>query len=327
MSLKYKSVSKVYEESINYIERRYTGDVKSLKLPWETWNESYMNGWEWGWIVTIPAMSGTGKTSAWNMLETELFDLNPDEEFEVLSFNFEMLASRLVSRKISTAVGKTLRQIYSADTEHNLTKEELDFIKSDLKQRSIKHPIHYVELPGSPKDIADTILQFIKTRLAGTSKGLIVSLDHATLVKQSPGFNERGTLMELMSVFNEMKKRFPKSLYVVLSQLNRKIESYDRRQASGPYKFLHYPQRGDIFGSEALFQFSDAVIVLHRPELLGLQKYGPGDLPVGELVYCHHLKNRDGVPKITALTNKLAMNRLEDYRLSTDGSIKKYSAK
>ena len=312
MSLKIKPITDAYKEELLYIQKRFSGEIKSVKLPWNSWNKIYMDGWEWGWIITIAGMSGSGKTAIWNILESAFFEQNPDEEFEILSFNFEMLARRLIGRKISGELGKSLKKIYSADSSGNLTPEELAYIADSLKSRTTNYPIHYVELPGTPKQIGDTILNFIRKNLEGSRKGLIVGLDHATLVRRAAGFDERTTLIELMSMFNEMKKIFPKSIFVILSQLNRNIEATERKSTYGASKALHYPQKSDIFGSDALFQFSDAVIVPHRPEQLGLTKYGINDLPTKDLIYCHHMKNRDGQPVITRLKNNLEFNKLTE---------------
>lgn len=49
-----------------------------------------------------------------------------------------------------------------------------------------------------------------------------------------------------------------------LAQMNRNIESPERIN-----NFLsHYPMRSDISSADALFQASDYVIVIHRPEFL-----------------------------------------------------------
>jgi replicative DNA helicase len=115
-----------------------------------------------------------------------------------------------------------------------------------------------------------------------------------------------------MACFNELKKKYPNMLFILLSQLNRNIEKEERKKAYGPERTLHFPQKSDIFGSESLYQFSDAVIVFHRPELLGLQTYGTKAYPTKDLVYCHHLKARDGLPKVTRFENKLNINQLKE---------------
>lgn len=307
-----KSIAEAYEEEVRYIKGRFSGEIKSAKTPWKTWNEIYTDGFEWGWIITIAGLSGSGKTALLNILETQMFECNKDQEISVLSFNFEMLARRLVGRKISGFLKKSVRQIYSAEVEGNISKEEIDALEENVRNVITKYDISYVEMPGSVSEIEYAAEGFILERQkTNPDTKVVITLDHSILVKKLKG-SERDTLTELMACFNELKKRYPNTLFIVLSQLNRNIEKEERKKSYGPERALHYPQKSDIFGSEALYQFSDAVIVFHRPELLGITHYGPKGLPTKDVIYCHHLKARDGTPRITRFENKLSINALKD---------------
>ena len=90
--------------------------------------------------------------------------------------------------------------------------------------------------------------------------------------------------------------------------MNREIEDKDR--INNPN--LHYPMRRDIFGSDSIFQTSDYVIVLHRPEIIGIVDYGPNKQPVENRIYMHFLKNREGEPKIFKFENNLKYNRIDE---------------
>ena len=98
--LKYRPISNAADEIIDYIKSRKDGDEQSLKTRWSKLNNFCMGGLDWNTIVTIGGMSGSGKSSIANELETSLFDSNPDQNFAVLSFNFEMIAMKKVCRKI-----------------------------------------------------------------------------------------------------------------------------------------------------------------------------------------------------------------------------------
>ena len=90
-------------------------------------------------------------------------------------------------------------------------------------------------------------------------------------------------------------------------QLNRNIEQPER--LNNPSS--HYPMRSDLSASDAIFQASDYVIVLSRPELLNLQFYGINRLPVKNKVYIHFLKVRDaGEPCILEFDNELKYGNL-----------------
>jgi putative ribosome biogenesis GTPase RsgA len=107
--LPYRSISYPTNEIIDYINSRRSGTVKSLKTRWSKFNEACMGGIEPNTIYSIAGISGSGKSSFLNSLETDIYDLNKEVDFVVLSFNFEMLSSRQIGRKLSYKLSKTTR--------------------------------------------------------------------------------------------------------------------------------------------------------------------------------------------------------------------------
>jgi len=138
-----------------------------------------------------------------------------------------------------------------------------------------------------------------------------VILDHTLLIKNRIGERERETLAKLQYMFMEMKK-YNRNTIIQLSQMNREIETVDRINNIS----MHFPMRRDIFGSESIFQASDYLIVLHRPEMLNIEVYGPGNWPVTNLIYMHFLKNREGELKILCFENNLKYNRIDEHDTS-----------
>jgi replicative DNA helicase len=297
-------------KELRYIKGRMKGDIKSLKTPWKKFDKAGMNGIEWGTIITIAGMSGSGKTAILNELESGLFNINPDEKFAVLSFNFEMLARRLVGRKISKRLKMTTTQIYNADTDNpkkNIDKET--YQKAVDYATSIKDvPLWYVDIPGTVQEIKNTIEYFAMGMDCNIDRGILVTLDHSILVKKFGEQNQMQTLYELAAMFNELKKKI-KASFVIVSQLNRDIEKVERLQN----KSLHYPQKSDVFGADALYQYSDIFMVTHRPEMLNLRAYGPTDLQVAGVIYWHFIKTRETEPFIAKMRNNLKYNQVSDY--------------
>ena len=304
------SLEEAARRELRYMRGRMSGEIVSVKTPWKKFNKAGMNGLEWGSIVTIAGMSGSGKTAILNELETGLFELNPTEKFAVLSFNFEMLARRLVGRKISKKLQKTTTQLYNADLDspnENIT--EKDYGKAEAYATSIKDlPLTYVDIPGTVQEIRNTIEHFAMGMECNMDRAILVTLDHSILVKKFGEQNQLQTLYELSAMFNELKKKI-KASFVIVSQLNRGIENVDRIQN----KNLHYPQKSDVFGADALYQYSDIFLVTHRPEMLNLRAYGPADLDVKDVIYWHFLKLREGEPFIAKMRNKLKYNQVVDF--------------
>lgn len=75
---------------------------------------------------------------------------------------------------------------------------------------------------------------------------------------------------------------------ILLGQLNDKIEQPER--IGNP--ILHYPKKTDIHGGKSVYMASDTIIIIHRPETLQIQAYGPKHLPTKGLVALHILKSR-----------------------------------
>lgn len=325
--LPFITIKEAARQELRYIRGRMEGNIKSLRTPWEKFNRASMNGIEWGSIITVAGMSGSGKTAILNELETGLFEMNPDEKFAVLSFNFEMIARRLVGRKISKGLNMTVKQMYSADLERrdknlNHTKYA-EAVK--YTEKIIDKPVWYVDIPGTVQEIKNTIEYFAMGMEENLERGILVTLDHSILVKKLGEQNQLETLYELAAMFNEMKKKI-KSSYIIVSQLNRQIESVDRIQN----KNLHYPQKSDVFGADALYQYSDVFMITHRPEMLNLRTYGPQDLPVEGVIYWHYLKEKFStikqqvvlfgniimrLYKVTCIENRMNSGKLQNWTI------------
>jgi replicative DNA helicase len=304
--LSYIHISQAADDIIKYIKNRHLGTTKSLKTRWDKFNNTCMGGIEPNAIYTFAGISGSGKSSFLNSLETDLFTCNPLEDFVVLSFNFEMLSSRQVGRKISNKLNKTTQQLYSGLSQEGLTEDDISNVETEANKFK-KLPIYYVDLPGTVDEIRETVLEFSQLDFV-KNKWLIIFLDHTLLTKGRQGEKEREILANLQYMFMEIKK-FDRNTIVQLSQLNRDIESTERLNNPN----MHFPTRKDIFGGESVFQASDYVVVLHRPELLLLKTYGPAGWLVANLVYMHFLKNREGDLKVLTFTNNLKYNRIEEY--------------
>ena len=301
--LNYSHISKASSEIVDYISKRHSGKIKSLKTRWDKLNRLTMGGIEPNIIMTIAGISGSGKSSFANSLETDLFDLNPDEDFVVLSFNFEMLSSRQVGRKLSSKLNKTTKELYNGDPSNKLTETEIEAVKAEAEKIK-KYDIYYVDMPGNVEEIEATIIHFQRTF---KNKWLVVMLDHTLLTKGKTGDSERKILADLQYMFMRVKK-IGRTSIIQLSQMNRDIESTER--ITNPS--MHFPKRKDIFGGDSLFQASDYLMVLHRPEMLGITAYGKGHWPTRNKVYLHLLKNRDGEVKVLQFENNLKYNRIEE---------------
>jgi replicative DNA helicase len=311
--LYYKHISKAADEIVTYIDERRTGKSYSLRTKWKKFNKACNGGIEANTIYTIAGISGSGKSSFANSLENDLFDLNARKDFVVLSFNFEMVSSKQVGRKLSYKLKKTTSELYSGTSDTKVSDEEFKKIK-EQSEKIKNYPIYYVDFPGTVTQIKETILSFMKEDFA-KGKWVVIMLDHTLLTKGEAGDSERKVLSELQRMLMEVKK-YGKNTIIQLSQMNRDIE--DSNRVTNPS--LHFPMRKDIFGGDSIYQASDLVFVLHRPEIIGIKAYGQSAWPTENYVYLHIIKHRDGEPKILQFWNNLKYNSIEDVKPNLDTS-------
>ena len=296
-----RPMSVVAQEAINYIAGRREHSITSLKTRWVKFNKQCMGGIEPNTVYTIAGISGSGKSSMANLIQTDLIDLNPDEDIIVLTFSLEMVGFRQVGRTLSNKLRRTTSTLYSSETDlDDETFRKVIDVSNKLKE----YPIYFVDNPGTPMQVDAIIKWFYNEYVKGTNKHFVIIYDHALLTKQVGSVIE--TVSELERVFIQAKK-LPLTSVIQLAQMNRNIEQPER--INNPLS--HYPMRSDLSSSDAIFQASDYVLVIHRPEILNIQEYGPNHLPVQNKVYVHMLKNRDaGKPCILEFENDLMYNNL-----------------
>ena len=294
-------MSKVAQEAITYIAGRRDHSITSLKTRWNKFNRQCMGGIEPNTVYTIAGISGSGKSSMANELTTDIVDLNPQENIIILNFSLEMVGFRQVGRTLSNKLRKTTSTLYSSEKDlDDETFRKVIAVSNQLKE----YPIYFVDSPTTPTQVKDIIYGFYEQYVKNTNKHFIIIYDHALLTKQVGSIIE--TISELERVFIQAKK-LPLTSIIQLAQMNRNIEAPER--INNPLS--HYPMRSDLSSSDAIFQASDYVLVIHRPEILGIQEYGPNHLPTENKVYLHILKNRDaGKPCILEFENDLMYNNL-----------------
>jgi archaellum biogenesis ATPase FlaH len=325
--MEYRHISYGANSALNYIDKRRKGEIVSLKTSFKKLNKALMAGIDWGRIMTVAGQSGSGKSTILELFKKDFIDLN-ESNFEILSFDFEMLVEDQIARYLASVTNKTLKDIYSATTP--LEDIEYDTIKSILDERK-KVPIFYVDSSGTPEQIQKTILTFAQERdLLKKNYGLVITIDHVLLTKGKVGEQEKATVDALMEMLNDVKKYFShiglRCLIICLGQLNREIEKMDR--VDNP--LYHFPNRNDIFAASSIYHTSDYVIITHRPSTVSGMKEGygpprknyPKGLPLKypedetrDMIYWHIIKERFGKPGIIALAENFKHSNLEEVEL------------
>lgn len=231
-------------------------------------------------ITVIAGRSGSGKSLLLDNIRNKIFE---QEGFCILSFELEMLAEYQIIRSIASKESLNIEQ---------LINETLD---ADKIQTLSSRAQYYVDHVSGVDDLIATCQNFVRNT---PFTRVVITIDHALLVDNTSG--EKVGLDNLMIQTIKLKKLLAscgKEIYfVILSQLNRNIESDDR--VINP--FGHLPKRSDIHGSSAIFTAADYVFVIHSPSTISgmADFYTWKKLPTTEegrrVVWIHQLKNRFG---------------------------------
>jgi replicative DNA helicase len=287
---KFKPYSSVLEKGMRYVEKRKTGEIKSLRTPWPSFNEAGVAGLEWGSMLTIGARPGAGKTMISSQILRESHRLNSDQSFNILEFQFEMGDEQYASRQFAAEMALDYGHILSTNRElDNFTMKRIIEFTAETKR---------LEKMGLRRDIVseslteDLIRKEIEMAyVRGGSKPLLITIDHSWLIKKGSRDKDKfDVLYNTTEMLMKLKNQLP-IIVIMLTQLNRSIEDAARRI---PASIHNYPTSGDIFGGDALMQGSDMVVVLSRPFKLDIKLYGP---------YAYHVLTDDVIMHLIKVRN------------------------
>lgn len=327
--LNYKHISNGVDSTLSFIQRRRMGEEPSLVTSFNKLNEALLDGIDWYRILSIGGMSGSGKSTLLELLKRDFVKLN-DNNFDILSFEFEMRIEDQLTRNAASQTGIGVKEIYSAN---GILLDDTDYTNIARKLEEIKSaPIYYVDNVGTVEEIVDTIRDFVDRKSAKTGRGIVVTIDHVLLTKGRQGQEEKSKIDALMHSLIALKKEFSsrgiKCIFIALTQLNRDIQSGDRVMN----KNLHYPTSNDLFAASSVYQCSDYVLITHKPaRVRGIGEwYGPGDvlpnypqgLPVWcptddtkAMVYWHLIKERFGEEIVIPMVEDFAVATITQYEL------------
>jgi replicative DNA helicase len=299
---KFKPFSQVLEKGLKYVQKRKSGEIKSLRTPWPSFNKAGVAGLEWGSMLTIGARPGAGKTMISSQILREAYRLNPTQKFNILEFQFEMGVDQYASRQFAAEMALDYGVILSTERElDQFTMNKIIEFTAETKE---------LEKIGLRRDIINESLTEHQIKkeielayIRGGSKPLLITIDHSWLIKKSSKDKDKfDVLYNVTEMLMKLKNQLP-IIVIMLTQLNRSIEEAGRRVASS---VNNYPTSGDIFGGDALMQGSDMVIVLSRPFKLDIKSYGPEAYNVEtDDVIMHLIKVRNNDDKKTMIFMKM----------------------
>jgi replicative DNA helicase len=317
----WKSQKEGFIDALQYMKGRLEGNIKSLKTPWDKFNDATTDGLEWHTVTVIGGRPGSGKTLIKDQIVKEAFILNPNEDFKVLEFQLEMVGRSSAIREFSSHTGLTYKQLCSAGFK--LDAGIIDQCKNYAKARLV-YPINTIEEPPTVDEFKNIVHQYMKAfaekktiDVAGGKQDIvvykktIVTLDHSVLLKRGPGEKDKQeTLYHLGETLTYLKRIYP-ICFIILSQLNRSIDSPDRQEDG---KYGNYVLESDLFGADALLQHADNVIGINRPAKQKIKFYGPDRYIIQDetVLVMHFLKLRNGDPRMSFFKAKYDIMKVLD---------------
>jgi replicative DNA helicase len=290
--LKAVSERDALKKALFKMKARRNGEIKSLKTAWVNFNNAFCDGLEWRTITVVGARPGTGKTLFMEQLVNDVIKINPDQKFRILKFQFEMLDETNGIRKLSMNVGSDYNTLMSKEkpVDKGIFQKCVDFYDStegyDL--------VDVVYDPCTVEEMCATIHAYMeKHKTEDGYTNTLITIDHSALFRVGKGQKDKFEMLyTLGEALTATKKKFPVA-FLVLSQLNRNVETIDRTK-DGTYG--NYILDSDLYGSDALLQHADVVLGINKPFNRRIKFYGPEKYIINDpdLLVFHILKSRNG---------------------------------
>lgn len=322
----WRGQERAFKEAIQYMKLRKEGLITSMKTPWPKMNDATLDGIEWQSMTVIGARPGGGKTSIKDQIIRECFALNTATKMRVLEFSLEMVGKVTAVRAFSARIGKSYKEILSAERSESghlirLTDDDLDKC-IDYSKVMMNHPVDIVEKSPTVEEFIDIVTRYMDTHATTVASAktpgkmlkkyvnTVVTIDHSILLTTKKGQSKTDMLYELGSALTLLKRRYP-IIFIVLSQLNRAIDHPDRNR-NGEYG--NYILDSDIFGSDALLQHAESVIGLNRPGKQKISEYGPERFVINsdKILAMHFLKSRNGENGIAWFKTRFEIMKIEE---------------
>jgi replicative DNA helicase len=314
----WKQVKDSYQEALDYMQGRKNGSITSIRTPWNKFNDAIEDGIPWNSTTVIAARPGTGKTLIKDQIVRGAFDLNPNSNFRVLEFQFEMVGRVTAMRSFSSYLERSYKYLCSADGE--LSQDDISKCYGYAK-KMIGYPIDIVDEPCTVNEFRQIIADYMESysiqkknddgSFSRQYTKTIVTLDHSLLLRKATFEKDKHeTLFALGEAITALKRKYPIA-FIILSQLNRSIDSPERNENG---KHGNYILDSDIYGADALLQHADTVVGVNRPGKQNISEYGPERYLITDLdvLVFHFLKARNGDTRMSFMKAEFSKMRVSE---------------
>lgn len=257
-----RPVKEVAQEAFETLKKYQSGALKPVRTGRE-WLDNIFGGLLPQDIVTIAGASGGGKSFELQRIKNYVMDKenNPNaDQYIWLDNALEMRLLSNIIRDLNQNLEKSKKKILTmpfSESENRLV---------DNYQKQITDGRFFIdEEAATPDTWEKRTREFLK--LHTDKLAVFVTIDHIALAKNG-GNDKKGAVDGIVEAINRLKKEFPNTIWIVLSQLNRTILN---RIKDGDVMAM--PNRGDVFQSDTMYHISDYLYVTHNPYRLGINEF------------------------------------------------------
>lgn len=278
-----KPLKSVAIKAKELLKKYQSGELVPIKTG-RAWLDEIFGGLMPMDIVTIAGMSGGGKSFELQRIKNYVMNIenNPGAaNFVWLSNSLEMKFISNIIRDLNIQLKKSKRKIL---TEQFTDEEKL--LVNDYFANSTDSRFYINEEAVTPEVFESEMRAFLS--LHRDKEAVFIDIDHIALQRDKNG-NKKATVDEITEVMNRLKKEFPNTYWIVLSQLNRNILERIREKDNQAM-----PNRGDVFQSDSMFFISDYLYVCHNPHRLGINQFSRVNAEIYDYLEKHFTEESKG---------------------------------
>ena len=240
-------------DAVGLISKFQSGEITPIQTNHEWLDEVLLGGLLPSTILTVGGLSNHGKTHFLQKIENNILDSQKD--VVLLRCNWESTVYKLLLRKIKERTGVKITDLLYNEPKGELLQQ----IKESCAQER-RDGLYYLEEPSSPKEFYNEVSALLE---AHKDKKVLVSIDHVGLVKG----REKESIDGLFEQMNLLKKEHDFVCFIPLIQMHR-----EKLLARSGNILQQAPMQTDFYGSDQLFQLSDAVVAVFMPSKIGIQE-------------------------------------------------------
>ena len=214
-------------------------------------------------IVAIAGASGGGKS--FELARIRKYVMNPENNptaanYVWLDRSLEMKYISNVLRDLKIALNKTKKKILL----ESFSQEEMEIVE-EYRKGSTDERFFIDEEALNPEEFEEAMDKFLSQHT--DKEAVFISTDHIALDKDVKG-DKKKAVDGIIEAINRLKKKYPNSYWIILTQLNRQILTRIKDK-----DIMAMPNRSDVYQSDTIFHIADYVYVTHNPHRLGINQF------------------------------------------------------